>query len=739
MKRRADFEPKDAAKQRRQPQISCDSCRKRKLKCDRGNPCSSCVVRRSPCTGHPNSYSPVALISSNPTLAPGIGSDDSILGRLRKLEHAVFGSAVSAGASTDRMSAGIEFEGEEARARTRQRILSPPSQPQSRKPLRPSERQQTAMFLDSTFTRNGHSISFPYDKVDYHVANVSHFPKTPPSTTLGQTPNTDYSDTRLTAWFMTHDEALLLLQDFVDNPFHLLTIIHAPAARSVIDNFYRSLSVSEDPNPTHAILILSIAATSAFFCNESSKSFHCFASVEEATQTAVSWLKSALDILEKPRPSNSCCLEEVQARAVLSYMVYNMEGCSARFRFMHGCSLMAAREICLHLVDSPSSAQHDDTITREIKRRLWWHIASTDWMLGLMGGPIDGTYNVQPKQMNVRYPRNINDDEASLSDETFTMPQDTATGMSFFIKRIQLSEIARSIIDARVPGVPDAEVTDYNKVLELDSLFEDAFCNFPPFFSPDGSISSNAPPHLTLQRDVVLLGFHSRRARLHRPFLLHDKQDAQYQPSREICLRSARLVLSIATNLLQASKDKEVASSLKARVIGCRLGCVIGHMFMACTILVLNAGQDPARGMQLAGEGHDGVSAATSESHAEVAQACRALASAGEESAMAEKLVRNLTGVLRRYRIGGMDDVVSSGSEHAATSSVELPNNALDEITKTDKKSRGFEDEQDTAYSVTPSEDDLGLHGLWDDMLGDASAFGWDQLFAGLDTYCGPT
>lgn len=39
---------------RRQPQTSCDSCRRRKLKCDRRQPCSSCVARGLLCHGQPN-------------------------------------------------------------------------------------------------------------------------------------------------------------------------------------------------------------------------------------------------------------------------------------------------------------------------------------------------------------------------------------------------------------------------------------------------------------------------------------------------------------------------------------------------------------------------------------------------------------------------------------------------------------------------------------------------------------
>ncbi|KAF9872004.1 hypothetical protein CkaCkLH20_10636 [Colletotrichum karsti] len=191
-----------------------------------------------------------------------------------------------------------------------------------------------------------------------------------------------------------------------------------------------------------------------------------FPSSEEATQAALAWFKSALNILDQSQQIAYGSLEEVQARAIIAYLMYNFEGCSGRFRFLHSCSLAAAREGCVHLVDSPSMEQQDDAITKEIKRRLWWHIVSTDWMLGLMGGPTDGTYSANPKQMNVKYPRNIGDDDASLSDEAVNHPSETPTPLSCFLRRIELAEITRSIIDARAAGHPDAEITDYERVLD---------------------------------------------------------------------------------------------------------------------------------------------------------------------------------------------------------------------------------------------------------------------------------
>lgn len=691
-------------------------------------------MRGLSCAGQPGSQKPIAELRLSEN------ADDSILSRLRKLEHAVFGPVSSAGKklSMEQLADTIGPERVERSKPSRRRSLASSTRHPHLRRFTDNERQQTARFLDSTFTQNGLNVTLPFNKVDYHVANVSHFPKTPASTTPGLTPPID-SEGRLSTWLMTQEEALLLLQDFLDNPFHLLPILHPTAARSMIVNFYCVLSRGGDPNPAHAALILGIAATSAFFFTEGSKASGTFESLEEATHTAIAWFNSSLNILEKSHANTCGCLEEVQARSVLAYLVYNMEGCSARFRFLHGCSLSSAREMSLHLIDSPSSEQRDDEATKEIKRRVWWHITATDWMLGLMGGPTDGTYNVQPRQMNVKEPRNINDDEASLSNEAISMPSDTSTSMSCFIRRIQLAGIARSIIDARAPGIPDAEITDYEHVLELDRLFEDAIVDFPPFLRPDGPIPETAPPYLSLQRDVVLLGFLSRRARLHRPFLLHDKQDAQYQSSREICLSSARTVLAIATRLLKVSQTREPVQTLSSRAIGCRLGCVIGHMFMACTILALHSGGVSSRGGLGYGKESWLVSEASAKMHAEVVQACRTLALAGKESVIAAQLVQNLTGVLRRYRVQGVDDAASSEAEDDRVS-IDAGSSTDDPEAVAAAGLRTVSDDGlSTENSSLTGEDVLGLDSLWNDLLGDANSFGWDQLFAGLDSYCGPT
>lgn len=176
---------------------------------------------------------------------------------------------------------------------------------------------------------------------------------------------------------MSREEALSLLRDFLENSYHLLPVVHEASMRALINDFYTRLTSNQRVDPASAALILSIAATSAYFWNTGTPSHHTFPSSESASKSSLAWRKAAFEVLDGSRSDTS--LEDVQARTILSYLIYNTEGLSARSRLLHGWTVAAAREIGLHLVDSPRSNQLGDAPIREIKRRVWWHLASTDW------------------------------------------------------------------------------------------------------------------------------------------------------------------------------------------------------------------------------------------------------------------------------------------------------------------------------------------------------------------------
>jgi hypothetical protein len=196
------------------------------------------------------------------------------------------------------------------------------------------------------------------------------------------------------------------------------------------------------------------------------------------------------------------------------------------------------------------------------------------------------------------------------------------------------------MIDARPPGLLDVEITDFSTVTLLDRLFETALNEMPPFLRKGAKIPEGAPLHFAQQRDLILLCFHFRRARLHRPFLLHDTEDPHYAPSRDECISSARTVLSISVELLEGPSTVD-SNQRFGNPLAYRAGLVISGMFMACTILALNAGLiwNPTTGDERTSDAH-------SEMRTEISRACRALAKAGEMSTFAANLVRNLVCIL---------------------------------------------------------------------------------------------
>ncbi|KAJ2989065.1 hypothetical protein NUW58_g3657 [Xylaria curta] len=598
----------------RQPQTSCLNCRVKKIKCDRGAPCSSCVVRGISCTGQPGSK-PV-VVPQHDTAGPGI--DASILSRLASLEKAVFGDARH-GDATNRSGSTKCMQPSPA-ASTQTTAADTPSSTLHRD----TERQQTAKFFDLTYTRDDHSVTTRTYRPRFHAA--------PASSHLGRLAGGDgtgIGGSDKSTFVMTREEALLLLGDFFENPYHILPIVYEPSARYLFENFYTQLDQGQEGDPTAAALILSIASTSASFFGHNSTTHKIFASIEEATQASLFWRQTALAILDDSRFLIEGSLEGCQARAILA------------------------------------------------------------------------------------------------NDGTLTYPLNVLTQVSCFIQRIRLGEICKEISDARAPGLLDVEITDFNTVTSLDLLFERALAGMPPFLHKGAPIPHGAPLYLAQQRDLILLCFHFRRARLHRPFLLHDTDNPQYEPSRHQCISSARIVLAISIEMLEGPTAVDQTQNF-GNPLAYRTGLVITGMFTACAILALNAGLIWNRTT-----GDARSNDASSEMQGEITRACRILAKAGEKSTFAANLLRNLVGVLKEYSGKDIDDLVGPSANSRPNPEYRVDSNDASISTSASRhQPQSIDDPINLAENFT----------LWNEFFTTMPEMeGYDELFAGLDFYCGPT
>lgn len=222
------------------------------------------------------------------------------------------------------------------------------------------------------------------DKVTFRVASARYTPGTPHSdaseTTLGVDQVPKHS-----ILLPAKQDMLALVQDYINDPSHLLHVIHAPSTLALVSDVYTRLSHGQQVRNGEVALMLGIAASNAFLWDGHMDAKYTFDSLEDAAYRSRVWRKAAWDLLDQSVRATSGSLQDVQARMILADLIYNMEGCSPRFRCLQSAALAVGREILLHLIDAPdrhkgeSLDSVEDGMVREIKRRTWWHLVSTDW------------------------------------------------------------------------------------------------------------------------------------------------------------------------------------------------------------------------------------------------------------------------------------------------------------------------------------------------------------------------
>jgi hypothetical protein len=183
-------------------------------------------------------------------------------------------------------------------------------------------------------------------------------------------------------WLPEKIEADWLFESYVKNVTYLKHVIHVPSMRTLIDQVYSSILRGEHIIASHVALALSIFTSSAYYFAPSREERSALSTNWEDASQAIVLTRSTLDVLEYSRRSTSVSIEDVQATIILSFVMYNLEGFSARARMLGSTAFLMARELALHRIDNPRERERTpgiDNIKLEVSRRVWWHIVSTDW------------------------------------------------------------------------------------------------------------------------------------------------------------------------------------------------------------------------------------------------------------------------------------------------------------------------------------------------------------------------
>jgi hypothetical protein len=393
-------------KRPRQDPVSCSFCRSKKLKCDRRSPCSNCATRQITCDApfalrtpgddsyndHRNEtfkYSGSATDSGDHIINQR-NHEQPILARLKRLEDAVFGNPEynAIQGATDKVSNAVANE----------------FSPSNCTPA--SEYEDVINQLEGAVVRegstNGRGLDIRFAPIKLIASQDELMASIAGSLLLP-----------------VRYQAMLLLEHYCAYATPLQHVIHVPTVRSMAATCYSQLEHGLPVAPAQVALLLAIFTASAAMCTYfTGDTSMPFTSID-AQRVYPLWTNSAFDTIEYARRTASRCIEEIQALQILGFLLFHTEGFSTRARCAFTSAVSMSRDLQLHKLDlvanKPGTSEHD-SLAKEVKRRVWWHVVASDWLIALSGGPQEGTYLVQPRHIRANKPRNVHDEDLSRED-----------------------------------------------------------------------------------------------------------------------------------------------------------------------------------------------------------------------------------------------------------------------------------------------------------------------------------
>ncbi|KUJ10776.1 uncharacterized protein LY89DRAFT_739766 [Mollisia scopiformis] len=634
MKRSSEaFEPESGREKvpRRQEPVSCVFCRKKKLKCDRGGPCSNCRARKLECSsassGAGESSQGQKSFESPQPAASGQNIDE-LNNRIKKLESLLIAKTTESPPQTLSVN---------------KRTASAASKDEPRGDL---ELSKTLSFIETDAYEHAPTTSEEQLSSDAKVAeSFGSFifaltrPRSPPAFTQ-----------HLPSMLPTRIQGQILLDYYIDHVNWIYQIIHVPTVQKIFDIVYTHAEQNTVPQYGYVALIATIFALSAYFSSpQSNLYFHH----SEAKRFSYRWVSLAQDALAASNCLSVPTIEALQSLILISQHLMPNIGAIATLRTLAATSMYTARAMGLHKIDSPANkARRQNTevdwVDIEVKRRIWWHLASTDWLLSFMSGAQCGTYMIHPKQMNVDHPSNVDDTEINARGD-YARPMEFATDMTYFIFRVKFATVFGEMVDAAWEAGSDMDELPFELVLEFDKKLNTLLADFDRKFEvvkhnyPPGTNDSSAGQKLarlskqrTMARNMAHFGIHTRISRLHRPYLVRGAQDPRYAYSRMVCLRSARTVIELGKKMTTQVQD---LASIK-------IWSVNHHVFVSTVILVMDYcfNRDEPR---------------AKERKEEILECFRILESSREDSTIATRGLQKLRIMLREKASGD----ASSGDE----------------------------------------------------------------------------
>jgi hypothetical protein len=347
-KRKDDLDASDTMRKRarRQDPVSCQTCRAKKLKCNRQQPCSNCLARCIECVYATSAVQLPPPLHPTPSLTfsgpPGPPDPPP-----RHHHHYDHQPVYAPSPQTERP---FSISKSSEPVKTEQRLRES------------SEHEQTADWLETIVMGSRIPDVLPMPLKDRLMPKSASLP------------------TPLTAFLPRESEAIAMLNHYIDCMDFVYHVIIPNQTMSQFNGIYQSVHNQSTVNLNHLALLFSIAAASHYFRGVESTQ-----PSKEAETRSREYSALVGAALTQGNYITYPTIEGLQATIIISHCVSNIgQDPSIRAYFINATIISQAIQMGLHRTDTFRNKEYRkrneyDPVEVELKRRLWWQLASYDW------------------------------------------------------------------------------------------------------------------------------------------------------------------------------------------------------------------------------------------------------------------------------------------------------------------------------------------------------------------------
>ncbi|KAH8929187.1 hypothetical protein BT69DRAFT_1346015 [Atractiella rhizophila] len=557
--------PEKEKKKRNRISASCSTCRKKKLRCDRGYPCGSCASRNDVCV-----WDGLAV----PTVQRSTGDIVELRNQVDRLQQVVDSLVQVTQSALSQLTATVAARNAAPPAPSPAATITPGAlgtRPYAANhinghltPLRQESEKIDLVSADLAQALGHLAVSQVAGSVRVETVpsnsallaeamNLVDAGKRPSQSSMGSHAFRSvfpFSETatmaQLLKVFPNAEQATSAVTFYLRALDWYLHPIHLPTMREQWLKLYQDINEGREPDALFLATFFAICGMGLAQMPMDRAAKDGFGL--DKGELANKWLEASAHALAIGKFLDRPNIEAIRAIILLnSYSTFISHGENGgKGMGLLSLGVQIAHQLELHR-DPDNFPGRFNPVEAEDRRKLFWSLFTMDVYASSALGRRWSLFNLDT--IDTKFPQDLEDDELTTTGINHNVSLSNADNrtMTSLIIRMKIAVIAKKITDKAFGIKP----VSYSTVLQLDSELSEI--ELPPIYrlAWDG-VEIRDQPALTgeaqilaLRRYMIHLSLAQERLRLHRPFLVTGLSNKDTSYSRKTCITSARIILAL--------------------------------------------------------------------------------------------------------------------------------------------------------------------------------------------------